>query len=180
MGCSIGGLLAPDLAFHYPDEFRAVIGINGALARFRPTPWEANEDVKTWFHPRVANDAKASSMLGVMSPSSPEAYRRETAWVYSQGAPPVFRGDIFYYTEGHDLTAEQARLIDTTKVDVYLLTGEYDPLALNGGTEELAACIPAATYMIIPGAGHFGPSENPDDFKEALGPVLQEIVAKHR
>ena len=32
MGCSIGGMLAPDLAFYHPDRFRAVIGINGGLA----------------------------------------------------------------------------------------------------------------------------------------------------
>ena len=32
MGCSMGGHLAGDLALHHPDEFRAVIGVEGALA----------------------------------------------------------------------------------------------------------------------------------------------------
>ena len=178
MGCSIGGLLAPDLAFYHPDEFRAVIGINAALGMPGMPNGEVNEQVNSWFHPRVGNDSKASSMLGVMSPTSPEPYQRETAWVYSQGAPPVFKGDIYYYSIDHDLTAEQARQIDTDKVGVYLLTGEYDPLAISGGTKELAACIPAAKYQIIPGAGHFGPSENPRDFKSVLGPVLKEIAAR--
>jgi pimeloyl-ACP methyl ester carboxylesterase len=119
-------------------------------------------------------------MLGVMSPTSPEAYRRETAWVYSQGGPPVFKGDIYYYSIDHNLTAEQARRIDTAKVGVYLLTGEYDPLNTEFGTPALAREIPGATYRLIPGAGHFGPSENAEDFKAALGPVLAEIAEKYR
>ena len=30
-------------------------------------------------------------MYGITAPQSPEAFRRETAWVYSQGAPGVFK-----------------------------------------------------------------------------------------
>jgi pimeloyl-ACP methyl ester carboxylesterase len=32
MGSSIGGHLATDLALHYPEKFRAVIGLEAALA----------------------------------------------------------------------------------------------------------------------------------------------------
>jgi pimeloyl-ACP methyl ester carboxylesterase len=187
MGCSIGGELAPDLAFYHPEEFRSVIGINATLdVEHAPYTKEidtsdegSHSQVYTWFHPRVANDWKASSMLGNMAPISPEAYQRETAWLYSQGAPPVFTGDAIFYSHGHDLTADQARQIDTSKVDVYLLTGEYDPLALNGGSKKLAACIAGSHFQLIPGAGHFAPSDNPDEFKAALDPVLKEIAAKY-
>ena len=188
MGCSIGGELAPDLAFYHPDEFRSVIGINSTLDVEHP-PYTKEVDtsdqapysqVHSWFHPRVASDWKASSMLGNMAPTSPEAYQRETAWLYSQGAPPVFTGDAIFYLHGHDLTAEQARQIDTSRVDVYLLTGEYDPLALNGGSEKLAACISGSHFQLIPGAGHFAPSDNPEAFKAALDPVMKEIAAKYQ
>jgi hypothetical protein len=47
-----------------------------------------------------------------MSPHSPEQFRRETAWVYSQGGPQVFRGDLDYYLGEHDLT-HTASKIDT-------------------------------------------------------------------
>jgi pimeloyl-ACP methyl ester carboxylesterase len=118
-------------------------------------------------------------MLGNTAPTSPEAYRRETTWIYSQGAPPALKGDVFYYSRGHDLTAEQAAQIDTNQVGVYLLTGEYDPLAGEEGTARLAAQIPGCHFEVIPGLGHFGPSENPEDFKPILLPVLQTI-AKER
>jgi pimeloyl-ACP methyl ester carboxylesterase len=47
-------------------------------------------------HPAIGNDFKAHLMYGLMSPTSPERYRRETTWVYSQGAPAVFKGDLYY------------------------------------------------------------------------------------
>ena len=174
MGCSIGGHLAPDLALAHPDEFSAVIGINAGLA----TALEGNTDTAdSWYHPRVSNDWKAAAMLGNTAPTSPEAYRRETTWIYSQGAPPALKGDVFYYSRGHDLTAEQAARIDTSKVAVYLLTGEYDALAGEDGTARLARSIPGSHFELIAGMGHFGPSENPEDFKPALTAVLAKIAA---
>jgi pimeloyl-ACP methyl ester carboxylesterase len=173
MGCSIGGHLAPDLALAHPDKFRAVIGINAGLA----TKLSGNtETEESWYHPRVSNDWKAAAMLGNTAPTSPEPYRRETTWIYSQGAPPALKGDVFYYSRGHDLTAEQAAQIDTSQVDVYLLTGEYDPLAGDEGTARLAANIPGCHFEVIPGLGHFGPSENPEDFKPVLLSTLQKIA----
>ncbi len=42
-------------------------------------------------HPRIGNDVKADLMVGLTSPSAPEARRREIGWGYAQGAPSVFR-----------------------------------------------------------------------------------------
>ena len=33
---------------------------------------------------------------GLTAPQGPEPYRREVAWVYSQAAPGVFAGDLWY------------------------------------------------------------------------------------
>jgi pimeloyl-ACP methyl ester carboxylesterase len=173
MGCSVGGHLAPDLALSYPDEFRAVIGLNAGLK----SDGAGNPEIlESWHHPRVSDEFKAASMLDQTAPTSPEAYRRETTWIYSQGAPAALKGDVYYYSVDHDLTAEQARDIDTTKVDVYLLTGEYDFLATDRGTAELARNIDGCSFQVIPGLGHFGPSENPEDAKRALLPVFEAIV----
>lgn len=174
MGCSIGGFLAPDLALAHPEAFRAVVGINAGLG---VDPAKRNlESEETWSHPRVGGQWKAAAMLGNTSPTSPEAYRRETGWVYSQGAPSVMQGDVYYYSKDHDLTEDQAREIDTSKVAVYLLTGEYDQLATDEGTARLARNIPGCHFQLLPGLGHFGPSENPEDFKPVLLPVLREIA----
>ena len=170
MGSSIGGHLAADLALYYPDEFRAVIGLEAACA----TPGGYRE---AWYHPRIGNDFKGSSMYGLMAPTSPEKYRRETSWVYSQGAPSVFKGDLYYYSVDHDLT-ETAKQIDTSKIDVYLLTGEYDWATPPKMSEELAEKIPGAKYQTMVGLGHFPMSEDPERCIEYVEPVLNEILAK--
>lgn len=178
MGCSVGGLLAPDLAYYRPGKCRAVVALNSALA-LQPENLAKPAKVRSWHHPRISNEWKASSMLGFMSPTSPEVYRRETAWVYSQGSPPVFAGDIHYYMNDHTLTAEQANTIDTSKTGVYLLTGEYDPLALSGSSQLLADAVEGAHFEINAGLGHFGPCENPEVFLDAVRPVLNDIAVKY-
>ncbi len=172
MGSSIGGHLATDLALHHAEKFRAIIGVEAALS----TPGGFDDQ---WSHPRVSNEYKASVMYGLMSPTSPEKYRRETAWGYSQGAPPVFKGDLYYYSVDHDLsnTAEQ---IDTMRTPLYLLTGEYDWASTPEMSQELAKRIKGAKYQTMRGLGHFPMSKDPARFKEYIAPVLREIRSRSR
>jgi pimeloyl-ACP methyl ester carboxylesterase len=168
MGSSIGGHLAVDLALYYPDCFRAVIGLEAAMA----TP---GAYLDAWYHPRISNDFKASVMYGLTSPTSPERYRRETAWVYSQGAPPVFKGDLYYYSVDHDLT-KSAGEIDTSKVAVHILTGEYDYASPPPFGEALAMQIKGATFQKMEALGHFPMSEDPERFKSYIWPLLKSIA----
>ncbi len=167
MGSSIGGHLASDLAVNVPGEFRAIIGLEAALQ----TPGGYDDE---WFHPRISNEYKASVMYGLMSPSSPEKYRRETIWCYSQGAPPVFKGDLYYYSVDHDLTGTTEN-IDTGGTPVYLLTGEYDWASTPEMSEELAGRIGGARFQKMTELGHFPMSENPERFRAYIAPVLKEI-----
>ena len=171
MGCSIGGNLAPDLAYYHPQEFRAVIGLNGGLGSKKAYPefWEL------WSHPRVGAQWTMGLIRSNTAPTSPVSYRRETTWVYSQCAPTINEGDMTYQGYEHDLTAEQAAQIDTSRLGVYLLTGAYDGLAF-GGTAELANAIKGCHFQILPGLGHFGPAENPEGLKPYLLPILREIA----
>jgi len=167
MGSSIGGHLAVDLALHHPDVFRAVIGLEAAA-------YTPGGHLDLWYHPRLSNDFKASVMFGLMSPTSPEPLRRETAWVYSQGAPPTFKGDLYYWQTDHDLSND-ARHIDTNRCAVHLLTGEYDWATPPALSEALAAAIPGATFEVMRGLGHFPMSEDPQRFLDYVRPVLEKI-----
>lgn len=169
MGSSIGGHLAADLALHHAARFRAFIGLEASLS----TPGGFSD---IWYHPRISNDFKASVMYGLMSPTSPEASRRETAWVYSQGAPPTFKGDLYYYSVDHDLTATAGQ-IDTWKAPLYLLTGEYDWSSTPEASEDLARAVAGARYRVMKGLGHFPMSEDPERFRAYIIPVLEEIAA---
>lgn len=169
MGCSVGGLLALDLALHYPDEFRAVISLEGAL-HIGGEPESSYE----FFHPQVSNEYKARLMEGLMSPTSPRAYLKETSFVYSSGWPAAFQGDLFYYRQDFDLRKD-ARRIDTSKVGVHILSGEYDHSATVAMGRAAHEAIPGSTWQEMKGVGHFPMSENPVAFMAYLKPELDSI-----
>jgi pimeloyl-ACP methyl ester carboxylesterase len=171
MGCSMGGHVAPDLALHYPGTFRAVIAVQGGLATHDDEPFNAY-----MWHPRVSDELKSALMFTMMSPNSPESLRRETSWIYGQGAPPVHKGDLVFYLGEHDLTAT-AKDIDTSKTAVYVLGGDYDWSASPANCKALADAIPGARYQLMHDLGHFPMSEDPESFKSYLLPVLDEIEA---
>jgi pimeloyl-ACP methyl ester carboxylesterase len=171
MGCSVGGLLALDLARRHPAALRAVIAVEGALKV------EGDPDALTGFwHPQVSNEYKARAMEGLMSPLSPQPLRKETSFVYAAGWPPAFLGDLHYYLTEFDLRAE-ASAIDTGRVGVHILSGEYD----YSGRSELGRAaheaIRGSTFTEMAGVGHFPMSENPQRFIDYLLPVLEQVAA---
>jgi pimeloyl-ACP methyl ester carboxylesterase len=174
MGCSVGGLLALDLARYHPEQFRAVIALEPAL--------KVDVDIDTlqgFWHPQVSNEYKSRLMNALMAPQSPEPLRRETLWAYSSGWPPAFLGDLYYYLVDHDLT-EEAAAIDTKKIGVHLLTGEYDASATIEHGQAVHDAIAGSTFTVMNGVGHFPMSENPQEFLSHLVPVLEGIRATGR
>jgi pimeloyl-ACP methyl ester carboxylesterase len=173
MGCSVGGLLALDLAHQHGDLFKAVISVEGALHIEGST-----SDYSELHHPQVSNEYKARLMDGLMSPTSPAAYRKETSFVYASGWPPVFIGDLHYYTDEYDLRAHAGE-IDTQQVGVHILSGEYD----YSGRSELGytahQAIAGSSWAEMKGVGHFPMSENPEAFKSYLLPILDQIAGSN-
>lgn len=170
IGCSMGGQVAVDLAAHHPDEFRAVIGVEASLN-------SPGYYLDQFYHPRISNEAKPATMYGLCAPSSPEPNIRETIFGYSQGAPMVFKGDLYYYSVEYDATPYVDR-IDTARCPLYLLTGEYDFATGPEDTKALAARIKGSTFIEMKDNGHFPMSENPLKFREYLLPVLAEIAGR--
>jgi pimeloyl-ACP methyl ester carboxylesterase len=171
MGCSMGGHMAVDLAIDHPDDFRALIGLEAGME----TEGTAPPEMLDWFyHPRLSNEFKPSLMYTMMAPQSPENLRRETVFVYTQGAPQVFKGDLNYYGIEHDVT-ETARTIDTEKVGFYILGGEYDWSGTPEVCEALHEEVKGSRYTRMEKLGHFPMCENPEAFKAYLMPVLDDI-----
>tara|TARA_B100001093_G_scaffold182616_1_gene175195 strand:- start:1274 stop:2512 length:1239 start_codon:yes stop_codon:yes gene_type:complete len=174
MGCSIGGLLALDLALNHPEEFRAVISLEGSL--------KVDGSVRNFSeldHPQVNGQYKGRLMEGMTSPDSPKAYRKEIAYMYSGGWDPLFLGDLQYYTEEFDLTRDASR-IDTNKIAVHILSGEYDWSSPVESGRDAHKMIPGSTWSEMRGIGHFPMSENPKLFFSYLMPILESIIQESR
>jgi pimeloyl-ACP methyl ester carboxylesterase len=169
MGCSVGGLLALDLALLHPKEFRAVISLEGTLK----ITGRLESLIGLW-HPQVSDETKARMMEGMMAPTSPLAYRKETIHSYSAGWSPLFVGDLHYYYDDFDLT-DRASDIDTSKVAVHILSGEYDYSAPQEQAQAAHEAIAGSTYQPMDKLGHFPMSEDPQRFLGYLLPILKSV-----
>ena len=169
MGCSMGGRIVLHLALEYPDDYRAVIALEGAdrLKPYYDTDWLHRPDVN-------GGEVAAGFVSGQIAPQSPSEYRWETLWAYMQGGPGVFKGDLyFYWVDGH--FDDRSVQIDTTRCPVYLLSGEYDSSCTPERTRDTAERIKGSKVAVMKGMGHFPMSENPALFREHILPVLKEI-----
>ena len=169
MGCSMGGRIVLHLALEYPDDYRAVIALEGAdrLKPYYDTDWLHRPDVN-------GGEVAAGFVSGQIAPQSPSEYRWETLWAYMQGGPGVFKGDLyFYWVDGH--FDDRSVQIDTTRCPVYLLSGEYDSSCTPERTRDTAERIQGSKAVVMKGMGHFPMSENPALFREYILPVLKEI-----
>jgi pimeloyl-ACP methyl ester carboxylesterase len=169
MGCSIGGRIVLNLAIAHAAEFRALIALEAADFQ---QPWYDT----AWLHrPDVhGGEVCAALVSGLIAPHSPPVNRHETLWMYMQGGPGVFKGDLYFYRVDGDLR-EKVKTIDTRVCPLYLLTGEYDFSCTAEDTLRTASQIPGVEVQIMKEVGHFPMSENPAKFREYILPVLAKI-----
>jgi pimeloyl-ACP methyl ester carboxylesterase len=167
IGQNSAGFLALDLALEQPDEFRAVIAVNTAIKGGTAT-------LEKYYHPYIGNDYKRATAYYFCAPTSDEKLRRADSWCAMLSAPPVTKGDLYYYFKEHDLTGKTGK-IDTSRCAVYLLSGEYDPTISIEDTIALAKEIKGAKFTEMKNMSHCGMPENPPLFKTYLMPILREI-----
>ena len=173
LGCSIGGKIVLELARLHAPAFRALIGLESADYQ---APWY---DDTGWLHrPDVhGGEVSGAMMSGLIAPQSPSETRWDTLWMYMQGGPGVFKGDLFFYRADGDFR-DRVSQIDTSQCPLYLLTGEYDLSCTPADTERTAAKIKGARVTVMKEIGHFPMSENPAQFRRYILPVLEEIRGK--
>jgi pimeloyl-ACP methyl ester carboxylesterase len=171
MGCSIGGRIVLNLAIEHAPMFRALIGLESADFQqgWYDTTWLNRPDVH-------GSEVCAALVSGLMAPQSPDVYRHETLWMYKQGGPGIFKGDLYFYRVDGDLRGRTGA-IDTAKCPLYLLTGEYDFSCTPEDTTRTAGAIKGAEITVMKELGHFPMSENPDQFRRYILPVLEKIRA---
>ena len=168
-GCSIGSMLALEHAYHSPDVFRHVISCCGGLKT-----QDGQDSYYFLRHPKVSAETKSRITEDVMGPEDPVPYRKEVAFTQGVGWQQAMVGDLYFYGTEYDMR-ERAPRIDTAKVGVTIMSGEYD----FSGTLEMGAqahrAIVGSEYVAMPGLGHFPMQENPREFFKHLLPILERI-----
>lgn len=169
MGSSMGGNVTLELADWHPDRFRALIGLEcGAYSPGFYIDWLDHPHVNT-------TEVNAYSCWGLMAKQSPEQARRETMYLYEQGATGVFKGDLYYYSVDHDYR-DKLGDIDATDCPLYVVNGEYDYLTTPEDGREVAEGVgEGATAVEMAEIGHFPMSEHPELFNAYLRELLADV-----
>ncbi|KAI1611683.1 Alpha/Beta hydrolase protein [Exophiala viscosa] len=118
-------------------------------------------------------------VCGMISPTSPEIYKRLNWWIYSAQATSMFPSDLLFYFEGWDGRDRMAQ-IDTEVCPVYMLTGEYDYSCTPDASRATAAKIKGAVFEEMKRMGHFPFSENPSAFLPYFLRALEHVVSRQR
>ncbi|WP_458190213.1 alpha/beta fold hydrolase [Haladaptatus sp. NG-WS-4] len=170
MGSSMGGNITLELADWYPDRFRALIGLEcGAYSPGFYIDWLDHPHVNT-------TEVNAYSCWGLMAPQSPEQARRETMYLYEQGATGVFKGDLYYYSVDHDYR-DKLDEVNAEECPLYIVNGEYDYLTTPEDGRETAKGIgDGATSVEMAEIGHFPMSEHPELFNAYLKEILGDVT----
>lgn len=168
-GGSMGAALALLLAAERPDLVAGIVAIEPPFrSPGRRNPFQHHVAVHAGLH-------NAAFVRGLMSPTSPLDRRRRAAWIYSQGAPEIYAGDLAFYSDEFDGRAVAPR-IDASRTPVALLCGTYDYSATPEDGAKLAALIPGAMLRVMEGLGHFPMCEHPDLFRPHLVAALEHVT----
>jgi pimeloyl-ACP methyl ester carboxylesterase len=168
MGQSMGGNICLELALRYENEFSALIALEAC--DYSPGWW-----IDALHHPHIhGNEVVATSTFGLMSPESPDEHRWETWWLYANGGPGIFKGDLYFYSVDSDFREHTSKL--SGRLPIYFITGTYDFACTPEMTERTAEKVKNSECIIFDG-GHFPTSEDPAKFKQVVTPVLKKILA---
>ncbi len=96
---------------------------------------------------------------------------RDRREAFLNTGPEVFRAAC-HALAGLDLRPELAKV----KVPVLVLVGEYDEATPPPMSDELAAGLPRARLMIVPGCAHVPQLQSPELFLETIGDFLKASV----
>lgn len=169
MGCSMGAAISLALLARHPDRF------HGAL--LLEAPYHSPGRRSPYLHHAQVHGARLSAAWvgALLSPTSPAAGRDYATWIYSQGAPGVYDGDLAFYSDEYNAHTHTAH-IDSARTPLWLFTGDYDYSATPADSARIAQEIPGAHFETLTGFGHFPMVENPDGLLPLIQPALSTLL----
>ena len=168
IGCSIGGVIALHLAERFPEYFRGVIALAGAV----PTYGFYHD---WWIDPSVNTIMTNAGLVdSVMAPNI-SSWDRQINRMLQSAHPRSLRNDLHLWGVEN---ADEKRVdrIDGSKIPIYMFSGEFDFTCPPQHVEDSARAIGDVNYEMLEGLGHFPMSENYDIFRPKLIRTLEEIV----
>jgi pimeloyl-ACP methyl ester carboxylesterase len=173
-GLSMGGYIAWQFAQHRRQQLAALILCDtkaaGDTSDAALTRLESAERLE-----REGTSFLANSMLpklfGDLSAENQPPYVQETAAVIMRTDPRACAAAQRGMAEREDY---RPRLADID-VPTLVICGEKDVISPPKEMQEIAASIPGAKYVEIPGASHLAPLEKPEPVNQAMAEFLASL-----
>lgn len=173
VGVSMGGYLAFELWRQDPRRIRALALVDTRAAPEAPEARAAREETI-----RVAREDGPAGVWErmrdrLLAPDAdPGAAERARGLALEQPAPRLVA-----MLEAIRDRADSRPTLATIDVPALVVVGEEDALTPPEAAEEMAAGLPNARLVRIPGCGHLPPLERPDELRRILSAFLAEIGA---
>jgi 3-oxoadipate enol-lactonase len=174
-GLSMGGYIAFAIWRRHPERVRALV-----LADTRAEPdspqTRAGRDASAARVREIGPAEFAEEMLPrIMAPASMENPRLRSRALHMMAAQSSdgLVGALGALRDRHD----SRPLLPGITVPVLVIVGRQDILTPPADARIMAAAIPGARVVEVPGAGHLSPLENPRAVNAALRAFLREVAA---
>lgn len=184
LGHSAGGFVALHAVLRHPDSIGALILSNTAATL---TP-ETNPGAPTLAERAGTQAAQAAARLfaGDISAETGETFTRLVAPHYAAPEHQDIPGRLFplsrqatdvmrFFFTGPATTYDLRPHLHRIHIPTLVIAGGYDWVCPPAASHTLTAGIPGARLHLIPNAGHFPMSEEPDQFNHALDTLLTSM-----
>lgn len=177
VGHSLGGMIAQTCLRRRPDGYRAAVLSGTSPAFGNPDGDFQKKFVADRLGPLDAGRAMADMAAGIadqlMARGAGANYRALLVEVMGSISPRTYRAAVRCLV-GFDERANLGQI----KVPVLCLVGERDKNAPPAMMERMAAKIPGARYVCLPGLGHMPNLETPHAYDAAIMDFLREAPAR--
>jgi 3-oxoadipate enol-lactonase len=175
VGHSLGGMIAQEFAVRHPGSL-ASLTLSGTTAAFgKPDGAFQQEFIRQRLAPLEAGKAMAdlaASLVGGLIGPAPDPAGMAIALASMSRVPPETYRAALECLVGFD----RRDALPHIAVPTLLIAGGADTTAPAAVMERMAAKIPGARFVALPGAGHLANLEQPAVFNRVLEDFLREIA----
>ncbi|MGB7158391.1 MAG: alpha/beta fold hydrolase [Tepidisphaeraceae bacterium] len=166
-GLSMGGYVALAYAKKYPTDLLGLALIDTKAQGDTPEGKEGRQKMIELARSRGARgvaEQMMPKMLASDADTSRPQVKRELDQVMNDQSPLTIEHALAAMRDRPDFTAHLPSIATPTLV----IVGEHDAITPPAGAEAMSRAIPKSTYVVVRGAGHMAPMEQPQQVSEAL------------
>jgi 3-oxoadipate enol-lactonase len=166
-GLSMGGYLALAYAKKYPSDLRGLALIDTKAEPDTPEGKQGRQkmiELARSQGSKAVADAMMPKMLAPDADTSRPQVKRELDQIMNAQTPLTIEHALAAMRDRADFSAELPKIATPTLV----IVGEHDAITPPAGAEAMSKAIPRSNYVMIRGAGHMSPMEQPQQVTDAL------------